>query len=56
VDNGSSADILYYPSFQQMRIGKEWLMPSDVPLVSFNGTKVMLVGSIMLPVTISTYP
>ena len=56
VDNGSSADILYYPSFQQMRIGKEWLMPSDVPLVSFNGTKVMLVGSITLPVTIGTYP
>ena len=23
VDNGSSADILYYPTFQQMRIGKE---------------------------------
>ena len=56
VDNGSSTDILYYPSFQQMRIGKEWLMPSDVPLVSFNGTKVMLVGSITLPVTIGTYP
>ena len=23
VDNGSSADILYYPAFQQMRIGRE---------------------------------
>ena len=23
VDNGSSADILYYPAFQQMRIDKE---------------------------------
>ena len=56
VDKRSSADILYYPSFQQMRIGKEWLMPSNVPLVSFNGTKVMLVGSITLPVTIGTYP
>ena len=32
VVNGSSADILYYPSFQQMRIGKEWLIPSNGPL------------------------
>ena len=23
VDNGSSADILYYPAFQQMRIGRD---------------------------------
>ena len=41
VDNGSSIDILYYPAFQQMRISKERLMPSDVPLVGFGGIKVM---------------
>ena len=23
VDNGSSADILYYPAFQQMRLGRD---------------------------------
>lgn len=28
VDNGSSVDILYYLTVQQMRIGKEWLLPS----------------------------
>ena len=56
VENRFLVDILYYPSFQQMRIGRKWLMPSDVPLVSFSGTKVMLVGSITLPVTIGTYP
>ena len=33
VDNGSSVDILYYPTFQQMRIKKEWLVPSNAPLV-----------------------
>ena len=31
-------------------------MLSDVPLVSLSETKVMLVRSIMLPVTIGTYP
>ena len=38
-----------------MGIGKELLMLLDVTLVSFSKTKVMLVGSIMLPVTIGTY-
>ena len=56
VDNGSSADIFCYPAFQQMRIGKEWLMPLDVPLVGFGRTKVMLVRFVMLSVNIGTYP
>ena len=33
IDNGSSANILYYPAFQQMRIDKEWLVPTNTPLV-----------------------
>ena len=56
VDNGSSADILYYLAFQQMRVNKERLLPSDTPLVGFNGTKVFPVGTITLPVTIRMYP
>ena len=56
VDNRSSANILYYPAFQQMRIGREWLMPSDIALVGFGETKVMPIKSVMLPVSISTYP
>ena len=56
VDNGSSANILYYPAFQQIRIGRERLRPLNVPLVGFNGTKVMPVGSVTLSITIGTYP
>ena len=55
VDNGSSADILYYPAFQQMKIHKECLLPLDTPLVRFGGTMVFLVGTVTLSVTIRTY-
>ena len=41
MDNESSADILYYSAFQQMRIGRK---------------RLMSVRSITLPVTINTYP
>ena len=56
VDNGSLADILYYPAFQQMRIDKERLSPMNAPLVGFGGTKVFLLGAITLAVTAGDYP
>ena len=56
VDNGSLTDILYYPAFQQMRIGRERLIPVNASLVGFGGMKVIPVRSITLPVTIVTYP
>ena len=56
VDNGSSVDILYYPTFQQMRIDRERLVPTNAPLVGFRGTKVYPLGMITLPVTIGDYP
>ena len=40
VDNGSSADILYYPAFQQMNFGWDQLRPVHSPLVGFGGMKV----------------
>ena len=40
VDKGSSADMLYYPAFQQMRLGKDQLLPINSPLVGFGGMKV----------------
>ena len=56
VNNGSFADILYYPAFQQMRIGKEWLVPANASLVGFGGTKVYPLGTVTLPVTVGDYP
>jgi len=56
VDNGSSTNILYYPAFQQMRIDREHLVPTNTPLVGFGGTKVYPLGAVTLPVTIEDYP
>uniref|UniRef100_A0A2N9HPQ8 Uncharacterized protein n=1 Tax=Fagus sylvatica TaxID=28930 RepID=A0A2N9HPQ8_FAGSY len=49
VDNGSSADILYLPAYQQMRLDKDKLRPMDAPLVGFTGDKICPVGIVTLP-------
>ncbi|XP_075658728.1 uncharacterized protein LOC142628534 [Castanea sativa] len=56
VDNESSADILYYPAFQQMGIGRERLVPTNAPLVGFGGTRVYLLGVVTLSVMVGDYP
>ena len=56
IDNGSSVDILYYLAFQQMRIERERLTPTNAPLVGFGGTKVFPLGAITLAVTAGDYP
>ena len=56
VDNGSSADILYYPAFQQMRIERERLIPTNTPLIGFRGAKVYPLGAVTLPMTVGDYP
>ena len=40
MDNGSSADILYYPALQQMKLGRDQLRLVNSPLVGFGGMKV----------------
>ena len=56
VDNGSLADILYYPAFQQMRIDKERLIPTNAPLVGFGGSWVFPLGAVTLTIMVSDYP
>ena len=52
VDNESLEDILYYPAFQQMRLGRDQLHLVCLPLVGFGGMKVQHVGTIILPVVV----
>ena len=56
IDNGSSADILYCPAFQQMRIERERLILTNAPLVGFGGTRVFPLGSVTLSVMMGDYP
>ena len=56
MDNGSSADILYYFAFQQMSLGRDQLCLVNSPLVGFGGMKVQPVGTITLPMVVGAYP
>ena len=56
VDNDSLVDILYYPAFQQMRIDRAQLIPTNAPLVGFGGTRVFPLGAVTLSVTMGDYP
>ena len=55
VNNGSSADILYYSVFQQMRIDKEQLIPTNALLVGFGGSRVFPLGAVTLSVMVGDY-
>ncbi|XP_075649644.1 uncharacterized protein LOC142620102 [Castanea sativa] len=56
VDNGSSADILYYLAFQQMRIERERLVLTNAPLVRFRGIIVYPLDAVTLLVTVGDCP
>uniref|UniRef100_A0A2N9H4D6 RNase H type-1 domain-containing protein n=1 Tax=Fagus sylvatica TaxID=28930 RepID=A0A2N9H4D6_FAGSY len=56
IDNGSSADIIYLPAYQQMKVDKEQLKPIDIPLVGFTGDKVKPLGVVSLTIEAGTYP
>ena len=56
IDDGSSANIIYLPTYQQMKINKERLRPIDIPLVGFTGDKVRTSGVVSLVIEVGTYP
>ena len=55
IDNGSLADIIYLPAFQQMELNKERLRPFTSALVSFTGDRVVLKGVVKLTIIAGTY-
>ena len=55
IDNRSSADIIYLPTYQQMMIDKERLRPIDILLIGFTGDKVKPSGVISLIIEAGTY-
>ena len=55
VDNDSSADIIYLPAFQQLKLDPKRLRSFDSSLVSFNGDIVYPKGIVTLTVTVGTY-
>ena len=56
VDNGSSADIIYLPAFQQLKLDPKRLRPFESPLVSFSGDRVYPKGIVTLTVTMGAQP
>ena len=56
IDNGSLANIIYLPSFQQMKQDKRMIRPFTFPLVSFTGDRIVPRGIITLTVIAGTYP
>ncbi|KAK3008498.1 hypothetical protein RJ639_014896 [Escallonia herrerae] len=56
VDNGSSAEVLFYEAFQKMNIPSDRLRKMDTPLYGFSNHPVAVEGIIALPVAIGTPP
>ncbi|KAK3027560.1 hypothetical protein RJ639_042329 [Escallonia herrerae] len=56
VDNGSSAEVLFYEAFQRMNIPSDRLRKLDTPLYGFSNHPVICEGIIALPVTVGAPP
>ena len=56
VDNGSSVDIIYLPTFQQLKLDPKRLRPFESPFVNFSGDRVYPRGIVTLTVTVGTQP
>ncbi|XP_072073779.1 uncharacterized protein [Arachis hypogaea] len=56
MDPGSSADVLFYSTFQRMNLSDKVLQPSSGELVGFSGERVSIRGYIWLRTTFGDYP
>ena len=56
VDNGSSTDIIYLSTFQQLKLDPGRLRPFESSLISFNGGRVYPKCIVTLMVTVGSYP
>ena len=56
VDNGSSMNISYLSTFQQLKLDPGRLRPFESPIVSFSGDRVYPKGIVTLMVTVGSYP
>ena len=56
MDNGSSADILFYDVFLRMKLPSHWLQPINAPLVGFTENSMQVDRAIALLVTIGKRP
>ncbi|XP_072078047.1 uncharacterized protein [Arachis hypogaea] len=56
MDPGSSADVLFYSTFQKMKLSDKNLQPSSGELVGFSGERVSIRGYIWLQTTFGEYP
>ncbi|XP_071909560.1 uncharacterized protein [Coffea arabica] len=56
VDPGSSVDVLYYRTFENLKLTREQLTPVRTPLVGFGGHVVHPEGMVNLMVTIGRHP
>jgi hypothetical protein len=51
VDNGSSANILFFKTFEKMKLSQHMLHPPEYPLQGFGGKPIKPVGKVSLPVS-----
>ncbi|XP_072088112.1 uncharacterized protein [Arachis hypogaea] len=56
LDPGSSADVLFFTTFEKMKLSTNILQPSVGDLVGFSGERVPVMGSVWLQTTLGEQP
>ena len=51
IDSESSVDIIFINAFNQMKLSRSQLQPSDSPLIGFEGKRIDALGKISLLVS-----